>query len=189
MGKLSQRRFPVQAVAVKGSERRGFTAQRALVLYLPGALVLLSLVTACELTDWLCFDHEDWRFENQTALDVRVTPFYRQGDGSVGVVPRHGWQQTEFELPPRQARSISLDRGPYASEEVLVESKSGAAWSMRVTKNRVTITEDGPAATTAELAAKRARRRHRLVNYVVAALLPMIWVLPLLGLTSWRKAR
>jgi hypothetical protein len=161
------------------------------VRYAVSAAVLAALFTSCELTEFGCIDYDLWHFENSLSVDLQVTPLYRAHDGSVAVVPRHGWTQTEFVVPARSSTSFNLETGDFPFQQVLVESGTGSAWTLAVSGDRIHVGHRGVPATPEQVRAKSKPAWSRLARYLVAIAIPFLWVVPpfLLDLVSLRRSR
>jgi hypothetical protein len=158
--------------------------------YVPSAAVCLAFISSCSMRETLCLDYDYWDFRTATSGVVIVTPLSSGRDGAEHVVPRHGWQQTEFELAPAEQRAINLETGDFPFDRVLVESPTRPPWTVPVdSSSSIVIREGGPRATSAQLAAKTEPSRRRFKLYLTTALLPLIWTLPILLLVWWSKTR
>jgi hypothetical protein len=153
--------------------------------YLPSATICLAVVSACSMRETLCLDYDFWTFHNATPAVVRVTPLYSGSDGSEHVVPRDGWQQTEFQLAPDEERDINLETGDFPFDRVLVESEKMPAWILPVEGDNIAIRDVGPRATPAQLAAKIEPSLRRFKLYVATVAFPLLWTLPVLLLVWW----
>lgn len=150
-------------------------------VYAPGALCLIALLASCDLhRGFLDIDSDDWTFRNRTDRHVDITPLYTGKDRVDHVVPRAGWEQTQFRIAPHSERTINLKTGDFPFDRILVETTLDAAWTIPVKPSPVDIVATGSPATPAQHSAKLERAAHRLKLYLVAAAIPLLWTLPIL---------
>jgi hypothetical protein len=159
-------------------------------VYAPGALCLLVLLASFDLHEGgFDLDSSDWTFRNRTNLEVEITPLYSGKDGIEHVVPRAGWEQTQFKIASNSERTIRLKTGDFPFERILVETQRKNAWTIPVQTAPVDIVATGVAPTPKERAAQLEPTLRRLKLYSATATIPLLWTVPVLVFADFRRRR
>lgn len=140
---------------------------------------MLALLASCDLREGFCLDYDNWNFNNHTDQHVQITPLYAGKGGVARVVPRHGWQQTEFDLEPGATLTINLETGDFPFDRLLVES-ARRSWTIPVQTTPVDIVATGSPSTPEQHSAKLQPSIRRAKAYLVAAAIPLLWTVPFL---------